>query len=290
MKLIALPVAAVLLLAGCTAAPAEDDGLVQVVASTNVYGDIAATIGGDAVEVTSIIDDPSQDPHSFEGSARVQLALSKADLVIENGGGYDDFVDTLLGAAGNPDATVLTASDLSGLDVSSNEHVWYSFSAMDALAAAITDALSEADPASADLFAQNAAAFRGDLSTLAQSAATAATRVEGTGVAITEPVPGYLLDALGLVNVTPEEFSEAVEEGTDVSPLVLAETEELFEDGSAAILVYNEQTTGPETERVIAAATAAGAGVVPVTETLPAGEDYISWMTANLDAIAAALR
>ncbi len=111
----------------------------------------------------------------------------------------------------------------------------------------------------------------------------------GRGAAVTEPVPDYLLAELGLENLTPPEFSEAVEEGTDVAPAVLQETLDLFADGSVTLLAYNEQTTGPVTEQVLAAAEAAGVAVVSMTETLPEGDDYLSWMSANLDAIEGAL-
>ena len=111
----------------------------------------------------------------------------------------------------------------------------------------------------------------------------------GEGVAITEPVPLYLLDAIGLDNRTPEKFSEAIESGNDVSPVVLQETLRLFTDRQVRLLAYNEQTSGAETTRVLAAAKQADIPVVPVTETLPSGKDYLSWMNANLDAVAGAL-
>jgi zinc/manganese transport system substrate-binding protein len=108
-------------------------------------------------------------------------------------------------------------------------------------------------------------------------------------VAVTEPVPGYLLDALGADDRTPPAFSAAIEEGGDVAPAVLQETLGLVTGGQVRALVYNAQTTGPATEQVLAAARQAGVAVVPVTETLPGGEDYVSWMRGNLDAVAAAL-
>src|SRR5690554_4959959 len=114
---ILLAAALTVTLAGCAPqSGAADDGTISVVASTNVYGNIAESVGGDLIEVTSIIDDPSQDPHSFEADARVQLALSKADIVIENGGGYDPFVHKLLAGLDIPGQTVLSAVDLSPLE------------------------------------------------------------------------------------------------------------------------------------------------------------------------------
>jgi zinc/manganese transport system substrate-binding protein len=275
----------VLLLAGCAApAPTPDDGVIHIVASTNVYGDIAAAIGGDQVEVVSIVDDPAQDPHSVEGSARTQLALSRADLVIENGGGYDDWMDTMLRALDSPPIT-LSASAISGHDDDAvfNEHVWYDFDTVQALATELRAALTALGVTVPD------SDFSDRLVELQKREAAIAGRVHDTGVAITEPVPLYLLTACGLSNVTPPAFSEAIEEGTDVPPTALRDTLALFASGQAALLVYNEQTTSPETEQVKAAALAAGVPVIPVTETLPPGLHYLDWMSQNLDAIEAAL-
>lgn len=113
--------------------------------------------------------------------------------------------------------------------------------------------------------------------------------VDGDEVAYTEPVPGYLFDAMGLDNVTPDDFSEAIEEGDDVPPAALNATLKLFTSGEAKLLAYNEQTSSPETEQVQQAAEDADVPVVGVTETLPKGEDYVSWQQANIDAVKAAL-
>lgn len=287
-------VSATLALTACSSDDSSSDpttdGRVAVVASTNVYGDIVEQIGGDLVQVTSIIDDPSADPHSYEASAQTQLALSKASLVIENGGGYDDFVDTMLDAVDN-DPTVVNAVEVSGKDTGGelNEHVWYDFPTVRTLAGTIADELSSIDAANAATYAANATAFQTKVDGLV--AGTDAIKAEhaGAGVAITEPVPLYLLENAGLVNKTPEEFSEAIEEETDVPPAALRDTIALFNSHAVAALVYNSQTTGPETEQVLTAAKDAGVPVVPVTETLPEGADYVSWMTANIDAVRTAL-
>ncbi|MET0806256.1 MAG: zinc ABC transporter substrate-binding protein [Lacisediminihabitans sp.] len=292
----AVLLSAALALTGCVAStPTQPTGgPIRVVASTNAYGDIAQQIGGDAVTVTSLIDDPSQDPHSYEADGQVQLALSKAQVVIENGGGYDDFVDTLLKGVNNRDATVLNAADISGIDQNPkhgefNEHLWYDFPVMQKVAEKIASTLTAIDAGKEAVFAANTAAFVDKLATLENTEATVKAAHDGVGVAITEPVPLYLTDACGLINKTPEKFSSAVEEGTDVSPLVLQRTLTLFSDHRVKLLVYNEQTEGPETELVLAAAKKARVAVVPVTETMPTGKSYIGWMTSNLAAITTAL-
>jgi zinc/manganese transport system substrate-binding protein len=276
---------------GTPAAAETSDGL-SVVASTNVYGDIAASILGDAGTVTSIIADPSADPHSYEANTRTQLELSKADVVIENGGGYDDFVDTMLDAADSK-AVVLNAVDLSGKTAAEgeelNEHVWYDVESVRKVAQALEAELAKASPDDAGTLKTNLETFEDGLDTLEDKITTDEAGTTGQPVAITEPVPGYLLDALGARNVTPEEFSEAIEEETDVPVDVLQETLSLFTQKQVRALVYNEQTTGPQTEQVLQAAEDNGIAVVPVTETLPEGKDYTTWMTENVDAIATAL-
>jgi zinc/manganese transport system substrate-binding protein len=305
--------AAPLALAGCASdgGGGSDATTLQIVASTNVYGDIAATVAGDAADVTSIIHDASQDPHEYEATPRDALAIADADLVVVNGGGYDEFMHTLLEAHDNH-AVVVDAVELSGLEPDDhdhaekaagdddaehdhhdhgefNEHVWYSFGAMAVLAEELAAQLAELDPADADTFAANAQAFAAGLDELTQRASGIAEAQDHTHVAITEPVPLYLLEAAGLENVSPEEFSEAVEEGTDAPALVLQEVVELVADGSVAFLAYNEQTVGPQTEQVLASAQQAGTPVVSFTELLPEGEGYLGWMGANLDAIERAL-
>ena len=266
---------------------------VAVVASTNVYGSIAEAIGGDAVQVTSIIDDPDKDPHEYEADVQNQLALSKASIVVENGGGYDDFVDTMLRASSSK-ATVINAADVSGYDQEPqegefNEHMWYDFPTVAKVVEALATDLGQASPADAATFSANAQTFKSQLDALEAKEADIKKAHAGDGVAITEPVPLYLLDAAGLVNKTPDEFSEAIEEGTDVPPSVLNETLKLFSDKQIKLLAYNEQTTGPQTEAVLKAAKENGIAVVPVTETLPTGKDYLTWMDDNLQAVSDAL-
>jgi len=310
----ALVGAAALALSACSGSgsASDDSGLVSIVASTNVYGDLAQSIGGDLVEVTSIIDSPEKDPHEYEATARDQLAVSDAQLVIENGGGYDPFVDTMIDASGS-EAPVVTATVVAGLEdehaheeegaeeeghsdedghehAAYNEHVWYDLTVARDVATEIADRLSSIDPGNAATYASNAESLTGDLDALIEREQELKGTLEGRSIAITEPVPLYMTEALGLVDATPEEFSEAIEEGTDVPATLLQETLALFSDGTVDALVYNAQTSDAQTEAVLEAAQSAGIPEVAVTETLPDGDGgYVGWMTANLDAIEGAL-
>ncbi|MEP6480784.1 MAG: zinc ABC transporter substrate-binding protein [Rhodoglobus sp.] len=292
MKLIALAAVSALLLAGCAASTPAANHRIAIVASTDVYGSIASAVGGSAVTVTSIMNDPAQDPHSFEANARVQLELSKADLVIENGAGYDDFVDTMLSGLDGAKRTVLNVATISGKTITPdfNEHLWYDFPTIENLVAELVTALSKASPADASTFEVNAEDFVERLNGLERREATIQQTYGGSPVAITEPVPAYLLVASGLKIITPKEFSKAIEDSTDVSPAVLKETLTQFTDRKVKALVYNDQTAGPQTTAVLKAADESGIPVVPVTETLPQGLDYLGWMTLNLRAIERALK
>jgi zinc/manganese transport system substrate-binding protein len=268
------------------------NGPVRIVASTNVYGSIAASIGGSAVEVDSLIDSPAQDPHSFEANAHDELAVSKADILLQNGGGYDDFMTALRRSVGATSTELIDAVSLRrtpAVDGRLNEHVWYDLATVQHLAARLAAVLGREDPASHAVFARNAAAFIARLEHLRRIEAALAARYRGDGVAITEPVPLYLLADCGLVNRTPQRFSAAVEQDTGVPVSVLRSTEQLFGHHLVRLLVYNAQTAGPETTAVRAAANTAHVPVVPVTETLPQGEDFLAWMTANLVAVQSAL-
>ncbi len=327
---LALASVAVLSLAGCSTTPAagegSGDGTIAVAASTNVYGSLAEQIGGDRVDVTSIIESATQDPHSYEASARDRLTVQKADLVIENGGGYDAFIDTLLEDAGDPH--LVTAVEFShdfpgnegheGEESAAeeehdhdhdhaegegeagheghdhiegfNEHVWFDPHTMIHVVEAIADELAAIDPDGEAEFSANAEEIVADLEGFEADLETLKTDAAGANVIITEPVPGYLASAAGLTDVTPEGFAESVEEGSDVAPATLLATLNVIDAGDVAAVLTNAQTGGAETQRVEDAATDAGIPVVAFTELLPDGSSYSEWMSDAIQSLADALQ
>lgn len=293
-----LAVAALLSLGGCAAATPgagstpTSGGTVSIVASTDVYGSIAGTVGGSAVTVTSIIDSPSKNPHDYQATARDALAVKNADLVIVNGGGYDDFMTRLVSASGSK-AAVLNVSSLSGYDQTSagfNVHLWYDYPTMVRLVARIQAALASAAPGSADAWTAGAQLAQRQLADLQQLETGLRPTAAGKDVAITEPLPLYVLQAIGLRNRTPEAFSTAVLQGTEAPARALQETLDLVAGKQVALLVVNRQTASAQTDAVLGAARRAGIPVVGVTETLPAGQGYAAWQTRQLTAIGTALR
>ncbi|MDQ1135224.1 zinc/manganese transport system substrate-binding protein [Microbacterium sp. SORGH_AS 1204] len=330
---VALGAASVLALAGCaggapaaTSSDASGADKVTVVASTDVYGSIAEAIGGDFVAVTSIITSPTQDPHEYEASAQDQLTLKDAGLVIENGGGYDSFMESLVEASGTT-APVITAVEFNhdypgaashdeahgdeatpapsesaaedGHDHAEgeghdhiegfNEHVWYDPHTVEDLANDIAARLGELAPDHAADFSANAEAFLGEIAGLEDSLGQIEAKDAGAKVFVTEPVPVYLIEAAGLDNATPNEFSESVEEGQDVPPATLLEALQLLDSGAIKVMIVNPQTGGAEVTQVEDEAKAKNIPVIEFTETLPEGQTYISWMQSNITALSDAL-
>jgi len=294
-----------------TGTAAAGAATITVVATTNVYGAIAKAIGGDAVAVTSILDSPSADPHSYEATPEVALEISDAQILVMNGGGYDDFADTLVGAAKNK-PLVINAVDVSGLDADEagddahpsdgttgedahdhgdfNEHVFYDLDSMMKLGDTLAAELGTLDPSVAATFTANAKTFSTALTGLKTKAAAIGTAHPGTSAIATEPVVGYLFEDAGISNVTPEAFSEAVENETDPSVADVADVTDLLKGGTVGVLAQNTQTSGPVIDQVVAAAEAAGVPVIGVTETLPEGvTDYVTWIGSTLDTLSAAL-
>lgn len=280
-------------------------GAIKVVAATPVWTSIAEAIGGDQVEATALITQPNQDPHSYEASARDQLAVNDANIAIINGGHYDDFfaqmVDTA-NADGSGPVIIHVANDLGAgaADAHSNEshdhagegneHYWYELGAVAEVAPIIAYELGQAKPSEQATFDANLKVFLADLKALEDEIAAGVEQNFERPVFSSEPVADYLLTLFGLLNVTPSAFSEAIEEETDVPVATLADSIALFEQGKVDLLVVNAQTASPQVDEVIAAAKAAKVPVVEVTEfqTEP-GQSFINWMTANITMIQAAL-
>nr|WP_292835193.1 zinc ABC transporter substrate-binding protein [Microbacterium sp.] len=309
----ALLAVSALALAGCAGGDPGDgagtasDGALRVVASTSVYGDIVHAIAGDAVEVTSIISSNSQDPHEFEASAADQLTVSRADLLVENGGGYDAFMDTLIEATGSP-APVITAVEFAhdwpagetpagdppagdahaGHDhvEGFNEHVWYDPHTIEHVAEAIADELTTLAPDDAATFESGLETFVAGIGGLETTLAEVSTAHAGEKIFVTEPVPLYLTAAAGLENVTPQAFSEAVEEGQDVPPATMLEATRILEAGDVRVVIANAQTGGAETTQVLDTAEAQSIPVVEFSETLPQGSTYLEWMADNIAQLA----
>lgn len=284
-RLMAAVVAAGVLAGGGAAVAAEP---LRIVAAENVYGDIASAVGGDKVRVTSIISSPSDDPHLFEASPSTARELAGAALVIYNGAGYDTWMEKLLSASHNAERKVLVAAELMKVPEGANPHVWYNPATALAVADATASALIARDPADAAAIEANLAAFKASMKPVIGQVADLRARYGGTVVAATEPVFGYMADAIGL-KMQNDAFQQAVMNDTEPTPSQVIAFEKGLSDGSIRVLFYNQQVTDTATERLLGIARAHEVPVVGVTETAPKDKSFAAWMTDELNETAAAL-
>ncbi len=259
-----------------------------VVAAENFYGDVAKQIGGSNVAVTSILSNPDQDPHLFEASASVARNLSAARLVIYNGIGYDPWVAKLLGAARSNNRTAIVVADLVGKKIGDNPHIWYNPATMLTLAKALAESLAAADPAHAADYSANLAKFQQSLQPIQAKIDTLRARLAGVPATATEPVFGYMFDALGM-SVRNASFQLAVMNNTEPAASDVAAFENDLKTHHVKLFVYNSQASDPVAVRMEKLARASHVPVVGATETEPAGKTYQSWMTSELDALDHAL-
>lgn len=280
-----------IMIAGCGATPADPTKgarVVAVVASVNMWGDIARQIGGRHASVTSILSNPSDDPHLYASSPRDAARLARANLVVLNGLGYDDWAKKLLSASSSSRRHELTMADALN-PTGSNPHLWYDAPRLPDAARAIADALAAQDPRDGAYFRANAARFVASLQPLLHTIAAIENRHPGAPVAYTERVPEYLLKAAGLKVRTPPGFAQAIEDGTEPGPGDAQKMNDLIAMGDVDALLYNAQAVTPVTKRLRALAARSGVPVVPVTETLPPGMTFQRWQTNQARALLEAL-
>jgi zinc/manganese transport system substrate-binding protein len=272
--------------AGATATP-----VVHVVAAENFWGSVAAQIGGRDVQVTSLISSPTADPHLFETSARDAAELAQAQVVIENGAGYDSWMRALLGADGGRPHVVDAASVLHVGGNDPNPHLWYDVPGVPVVAQEVARALSAAAPAHRAEFARNLRAFDASLGPLEATLGRIRAGFHNVPVAYTERVPGYVLAAAHLDVKTPSGFARSIEDGVDPGAGDTEAMRKLLTRHDVNVLLYNVQTVTPVTAQMRALAKAHGIPVVGVSETMPAGAaTYQQWQEAQLLALLHALR
>jgi zinc/manganese transport system substrate-binding protein len=261
---------------------------VGILAAENFYGDVARQIGGPHVAVTGVLNNPDQDPHLFEASPSVARAVAGAQIVIYNGIDYDPWVDKLLGAARNTNRVTIVVANLIGKKPGDNPHVWYDPHTMLALATQLSTDLSQADPANRADYARRLQAFEQSLQSIEMRIATLRKKFAGTPVTATEPVFGYMLDALGMQSLDMR-FQIAVMNDSEPGASEVAAFENNLRMHRVKMLVYNSQASDPVAQRMLGIAKASGIPVVGATETEPPGKSYQTWISDELDAVQGAL-
>ena len=285
-------------LAGCAVAAAggpggRGDGRIQVVAAENMWGSVAAQVGGDRVDVVSIIDSPDADPHDYEPTAADGRTIAVADVLLSNGVGYDTWAARL--AAANPSSRVdLTVGDIVGVAEGQNPHRWYDPADVDRVAARLADTYARLDPAHRSNYAQRLAAFEGPATAGYHGLVREIrARFAGTPVGASESIFALLAPSLGLDLVTPPSFLRAISEGSGPSAADKATIDAQIAGHRIAVYVENVQNATPDIQVQVAEATAAGIPVATITETMvPATGSWQQWQSAQLvrlrDALATA--
>jgi len=260
--------------------PKQRAAILNIVAAENFYGGVARQIAGNSADVTSILSNPNQDPHEFTTDAATARAVADADIVIYNGLGYDDWMNRLLGVQGKPGRNVIRVADLIGAKAGDNPHIWYDPRTMPVLAAKLAEILKQPE---------NLAAFQKEMVAVTSKIAEIKSAKSGTVVTATEPVFGYMADALGF-KMENYGFQLAMMNDTEISFQQASDFEKSLHDKSMKILFYNSQVTDPVTQRLQEIAKKIGVAVIGVTETQPPdAKNYADWMLAELNQVETAL-
>jgi zinc/manganese transport system substrate-binding protein len=278
-----------LVVAGCGSSSSANGpkGVISAIGAENEYANVLGQIGGRYVHVSSILNNPNTDPHTFESSPSVAQQVSSAQLIVQNGVGYDTFMNKIESASPNSRRKVIVVQNVLGLPTDTpNPHLWYAPRTMPAVAKVMAADLSALQPAHASYFQANLAKFIASLAPLHAAIAAFKGKYAGTAVATTEPVADYLLEAMGMNNLTPFAFQADIMNGVDPSPEDITLENGFFTKHQVKVFCYNQQVVDSLTTSIRETALKAGVPVVGVYETMPTpGYDFQSWMMAEVGAI-----
>ena len=268
-------------LGGVTAASAEP---IAIVAAENFYGDVAEQVGGATVKVTSILTNPDQDPHLFEASASTARSLAAARIVIYNGADYDPWMTKLLSASRASGRVTIEVAKLVGKKAGDNPHLWYDPATMPAVAKALAAQLAKLDPEHRSDYEARRDAFVTSLKPVDDKIAALRQQYGGVSITATEPVAGYMAEAIKLKMRNPR-FQLAIMNNTEPSASEIAAFQKDLKSRAVKVLLYNSQTSEELTEKMRAIAKEYGVPIVGVTETEPEGKKYQDWMLSELEAL-----
>ena len=262
---------------------------VDVVVSVDQWGDIVSELGGACATVKTVLASSSVDPHDYEPSPADAASFTGAKLIVLNGADYDHWASDLA-ATSAPAAPVVSAAAVTQTEDGANPHLWYSPSAVTAVADAVSAELAKIDPEAAGYFSERRAAFATTMqpySTLIEKIRAGAT---GKSYAATESVFDYSAEALGLINKTPQGYQQAAANESEPAPADIQAFRKALANRQIDVLIYNIQTEGSIPEQIRAAAEESGIPVVEVTETVAPGETtFVGWQDKQLTALAGAL-
>ncbi len=282
MKTLARVMTAFFVMLAALVAAHAADGKIALVAAENFYGNVAQQIGGDRVSVVSILSNPDQDPHLFEVSPSIVRQIAAAQIVVYNGADYDPWIEKLLKVTPAAGRAVIVAANLVNRKAGDNPHLWYDPSTMPVVAHALTAALIAVDPGHKDEYAARLKTFLAALDPLNEKIAALRGKYAGVAVTASEPVFGYMADALKL-QMRNERFQLAIMNDTEPSARDIAAFERDLKTHKVRVLFYNKQASSNVVRHLLDLARASNIAVVGVTETAPPGVSSQDWMLNELD-------
>lgn len=276
------------LLAGCQTsnqATPTADGKIKILASLDFYGQTAQKVAGKYGEVTSVINRPGVDPHDFEATVKTAKVASRASLIIYNGLGYDDWMSKLVVNKATNAKVIQVGTTIAGKKDGANEHVWYDPTTMPKLAHQIALELAKIQPEHKQYFLKQAREYQANLKPLTKTVAQLKHNAHGQKVAVSEPVFDYSLAAMGY-QISNTHFAKSIEEGSDPSPKDIKQMQTAIKKHQIAFFVENTQSDSNIVDNMVKLAHQNNVPVLKVTETLPAGQTYTSWMLKQYQQLA----
>ena len=265
----------------------EKSGTIEVVASVNQWGTVAKTLGGDNVNVTSIINSTNVDAHDYEPTTSDIAKLQKAQVIIVNGAGYDAWA---VKAAQSAKATVVNAAEVGGVKDGDNPHIWFSADVRKAMAQAITDAYAKADSAKKSDFDKLNDQWMTEEGNVEGKIAEVKQKSDGLAYAATESVASYLAEDMGLADATPSGYAQATANESEPTPTDIKQFTDALKAGEIKLLVVNTQEESELTGKITNAAKSANVPMVNLTEQMPEQYDSLTaWMESLVDAFSKAI-
>jgi zinc/manganese transport system substrate-binding protein len=255
----------------------------NVVAAENFWGSLAAQLGGNAVNVTSIISNPNFDPHEFQVNSQAARAIANANLVIVNGVGYDDWALNLMSANPNQNRVVLNVGNRLAKAAGENPHLWYNpnyvLKFLQMLKLTYIKLLPNRESYFNSQYGKLLNSFKGyfnDLNYIRD-------HFSGVKIASTESIFVYMANYLHLDIITPPSFMQAVSESNEPSTSDVVLFENQIKDQSFKVLVYNIQTSSNLISTLVSATNSQHIPVIGISETIdPPNLTFQTWMGNEL--------
>lgn len=265
----------------------EKNGTIEVAASVNQWGTVAKALGGDNVNVTSIINSTNVDAHDYEPTTSDIAKLQKAQVIIVNGAGYDAWA---VKAAQTANAIIVNAAEIGGVNDGENPHVWFSADVRKAVAQAITEAYEQADAAKKNDFDKMNDQWAAEENNVESKIAEVKQKTDGLAYAATESVASYLAEDMGLADATPSGYARATANESEPTPTDIKQFTDALKAGEIKLLVVNTQEESELTGKITDAAKSVEVLMVELTEQMPEQYDSLTaWMEGLVDAFSQAI-